>query len=263
MVVSGPDEQMSMAPTPVAAGRWWLVLPAAGFGRRMHSETPKQYMTIGGRSILDITLGRFVGLPGLAGVVLVAAGDIPAEALAANERHGLPILQVAGGATRAESVRNGLVVFRDRFAELAPGEPPNAGLGEWVMIHDAARPCVRPEDVRGLLEAACAPDGALLGARVRDTIKRVDQRDRVEATVDRRPLMHALTPQMFPVGVLLSALEQGLRAGREITDESSAVEQVGLSPRMVPSAADNLKITDPEDLAIAQAILVQQGVLHD
>ncbi len=261
--MTGPDEQVAVAPTPVAAGRWWLVLPAAGFGRRMRSETPKQYMTIGGRTILEITLARFVGLPGLAGVVLVAAGDIPAEAVEAAGSYGLPILQVSGGATRAESVRNGLAVFRDRWAELAPTEPPHAGLGEWVMIHDAARPCVRPKDVRGLLEASRAPDGALLGARVRDTIKRVDRRGRVAATVDRRPLMHALTPQMFPVGVLLSALDQGLQAGREITDESSAVEQVGLSPRMVPAAADNLKITHPEDLAIARAILVQQGVLRD
>ncbi|MDG4867923.1 2-C-methyl-D-erythritol 4-phosphate cytidylyltransferase [Guyparkeria sp. 1SP6A2] len=250
------------APTPLAAGRWWLVLPAAGFGRRMRSDTPKQYMKIGGRSILDITLGRFAGLPGLAGVVLVAAGDIPADAVNAAGSQGVPLLQVSGGATRAESVRNGLAAFRDRWAELAPDEPADAGLGEWAMIHDAARPCVRPEDIRALLAAARAPDGALLGARVRDTIKRVDHRGRVEATVDRRPLMHALTPQMFPVGVLLSALEQGLEAGREITDESSAVEQVGLSPRIVPAAADNLKITHPEDLAIARAILARQGVLN-
>ena len=251
------------ASTPLEAGRWWLVLPAAGFGRRMRSDTPKQYMGIGGRSVLDLTISRFIGLPGLAGIVLIAAPDASPEAVGAVDAGEVPVRLVAGGATRAESVRNGLAVFRERWGELAPGAESADGLGEWVMVHDAARPCVRPADVRRLLEAASGPDGALLTAPVRDTIKRVDGAGRVAATVDRRALVHALTPQLFPAGVVLAALEQAATAGRQVTDESSALEWAGLSPRAVEGGADNLKITHPEDIAIAEAVLRQQGVLDD
>lgn len=251
--------------TPVDAGRWWLVVPAAGFGRRMESETPKQYLSLGERSVLEVTLSRFAGLPGLAGVVLVTGEEIPDGALDALHLAGVPIHRVDGGASRALSVRNGLALFRYRWASLSPGErhEPADGLGEWVMVHDAARPCVVPSDLRRLLSAARYPDGALLTAPVRDTIKRVDSEGRVVETVDRRVLRHALTPQLFPVGVLLEAIEQGLAAGSEITDEASALERLGLSPLAVDAGTDNLKITHPEDLGIARAILRRQGVLDD
>src|SRR5690554_585502 len=238
--------------------RWWLLLAAAGSGQRMRSEQPKQYLPLGDRSVLEITLSRFTGLPGLAGVILVTAADPPEGGVRALEAAGLPIHYAVGGATRGQSVRNGLALFRGRG--LGGGRN---GKGEWVMVHDAARPCVRPEDIRRLLESVDAPDGGLLAAPVRDTIKRVDAEGRVAATVDRSPLMHALTPQLFPVDVLLDALESLLVAGREITDESSAIEQAGLSPRTVIGAADSLKIIHLEDLVIARAILVQQGVLDD
>lgn len=251
------------ASTPGEAGHWWLLLPAAGFGRRMGGDTPKQYMRLGGRAVLELTISRFLGLPGLAGIVLVAAPDAPPEAVRSVDAGDVPVLLVAGGATRAESVRNGLAVFRDRWAELSPGSSPADGLGEWVMVHDAARPCVRPADVQRLLDLASGPGGALLTTPVRDTIKRIDGAGRVETTVDRRPLVHALTPQLFPAGVVLEALECAAAAGEEVTDESSALEQAGLSPRAVEGAADNLKITHPEDIAIAEAILRQQGVLDD
>lgn len=253
------------AATPIEAGRWWLLVPAAGFGRRMGGETPKQYLRLGGRSVLEISLSRFAGLPGLAGVVLVTGESLPDDLLPSPEVVGVPIHRVDGGASRALSVRNGLAVFRDRWASLSPGQGDGLsdGLGEWVMVHDAARPCVLPGDLERLLDAAGYPDGALLTAPVRDTIKRVDAEGRVAGTVDRRTLRHALTPQMFPVGVLLEAIEQGLAAGAEITDEASALERIGLSPRAVDSATDNLKITHPEDLGIARAILRRQGVLDD
>lgn len=260
-MTAGQSEAGAGARTPTDAGRWWLLLPAAGFGRRMRSDTPKQYMTLAGRSVLDLTISRFISMPGLAGIVLVAAPDAPADAVKALDTGGVPVWLVAGGATRAESVCNGLAAFRERWTEMVPGDDMPDGLGEWVMVHDAARPCVRPDDVRRLVEAAVAPEGALLAARVRDTIKRVDARGRVAETVDRSALMHALTPQMFPVGVVLEALEAAIAAEREVTDESSALEQAGLFPRLVEAAADNLKITHPEDIAIAQAILRQQGVL--
>lgn len=263
---------MSAAPAPLPpaaaspdqAGRWWLLVPAAGSGRRMRREAPKQYLKLDGRSVLEITLSRFAGLPGLAGVVLVTGEPLPEEGMPSPDGVGVPIHRVEGGASRALSVRNGLAVFRDRWAELLPASAgAGHGLGEWVMVHDAARPCVASGDLLRLLEAARYPDGALLTAPVRDTIKRVDAAGRVTGTVDRRTLRHALTPQLFPVGVLLEAIERGLAAGAEITDEASAVERLGLAPRAVDGATDNLKITHPEDLGIACAILRRQGVLDD
>lgn len=257
---------MSDAPSTVAgsgsrrpADRWWLLLPAAGSGQRMRSELPKQYLPLGERTVLEVTLSRFAGLPGLAGVILVTSGEPPAPVREALEHCPVPVHRVAGGATRAESVCNGLTMFRERWAELSPSSEGD-GRDEWVLVHDAARPCVRPDDVGRLLEAVGPSDGGLLVAPVRDTIKRVDERGRVVGTVDRSPLAHALTPQAFPAGLLLDALESALAAGREITDESSAIEQAGLAPRAVNAAADNLKITHPEDLAIARAILRRQGV---
>ncbi|MFI9652070.1 2-C-methyl-D-erythritol 4-phosphate cytidylyltransferase [Guyparkeria halopsychrophila] len=251
--------------TPAEAGRWWLLVPAAGFGRRMGNDTPKQYLSLGARSVLEVTLSRFANLPGLAGVVLVTGDGVPEGALDALHLVGVPIHRVNGGASRALSVRNGLALFRDRWASLSPRarHEPTDGLGEWVMVHDAARPCVEPADLHRLLAAARYPEGALLTAPVRDTIKRVDADGRVTETVDRRVLRHALTPQLFPVGVLLEAIEQGLAAGADITDEASALERLGLSPLAVDAGTDNLKITHPEDLGIARVILRRQGVLDD
>ena len=255
-------ESADALPTAPEVGRWWLLLPAAGSGRRMASATPKQYLRFGRRSVLEITLSRFANIPGLAGVILVTSGAIPDDVDRMLRAQRTPVHRVDGGATRAQSVRNGLTVFRERWHELSL---PSADSGEteWVMVHDAARPCVRPEDVERLLDEARAPGGGLLTAAVRDTIKRVDIDGRVAETVDRRPLMHALTPQLFPVGVLRNAIDTALADGFEVTDEASAIERAGLRPRAVLAAADNIKITHPEDLAIAQAILGQQGVLDD
>ena len=228
----------------------------------MQSDVPKQYLPLGGRSVLDLTLSRFAGLPGLAGVILVTSGEVPQTIATGLGAHDVPIHPVEGGASRAESVRNGLAFIRDHWARVSPGAAGD-GRSEWVMVHDAARPCVRPADIRRLLEAVRAPEGGLLAAPVRDTIKRVDPEGRVGETVDRRPLMHALTPQLFPAGVLLEAIDAALAAGFEVTDEASAIERAGLRPRAVTGASDNLKITHPEDLAVARAILVRQGVLND
>jgi 2-C-methyl-D-erythritol 4-phosphate cytidylyltransferase len=262
--------------------RWWLLLPAAGAGRRLGGEVPKQYRRIGERSVLEWTLSRFEGLPGLAGVILVTGADLPGEVEAACRRSGLPLVLAAGGATRAESVRNGLRQLAaarasvegeaaapgdDRLGDHRHGAAREAGLAgradDWVLVHDAARPCVRPGDVRRLLEAVDRPDGGLLVAPVRDTVKRRDTDGRVADTVDRDSLRLALTPQCFPARVLLAALEDAIAAGRPVTDESSAMEQGGFAPLALDGATDNLKITHPEDLALAERILRYQGVLHD
>lgn len=151
-----------------------------------------------------------------------------------------------GGATRADTVLNGLQALADRSRE-----------NDWVMVHDAVRPCVRLKDIAALAEAA-GDEGALLGLPVADTVKRADSTGRVLATVAREGLWRALTPQLFRIRALREALEQVSVAGGEITDEASAIEAVGGHPRLVAGAADNIKITLPGDLALAELFLMQQ-----
>ncbi|WP_407276620.1 2-C-methyl-D-erythritol 4-phosphate cytidylyltransferase [Halothiobacillus sp. DCM-1] len=255
-------EQQNAYPVPP----WWLVIPAAGAGRRMGSDLPKQFLPLAGHSVLATTLSRLVGLPALRGVVLVVSPDaVPHSDFAgAAEWSGLPVVAesgmpprywVAGGAERADSVLAGLKFLRDeRHADPA----------DWVLVHDAARPCVRPADVRSLLDALhSAPDGALLATPVRDTLKRAEWGDgarvSVTATVPREQLYHALTPQAFPLARLMAALTQALAAGVSVTDEASAIEWAGGAPQLVMGHTDNLKITRPEDLPLARMILQAQA----
>jgi 2-C-methyl-D-erythritol 4-phosphate cytidylyltransferase len=161
------------------------------------------------------------------------------------------VLTAPGGVERAESVANALTVLRERAAD-----------GDWVLVHDAARPCVRREDlVKLIAELRDDPVGGLLAVPVRDTMKQADAEQRCAATVDRSRLWHALTPQMFRLGALRAALRAALAAGVTVTDDASAMERVGLRPRLVEGHADNLKITRPEDLALAEFHLRQQGRL--
>ncbi|MFP4272287.1 MAG: 2-C-methyl-D-erythritol 4-phosphate cytidylyltransferase [Halothiobacillaceae bacterium] len=229
---------------------WWLVIPAAGVGQRMQAGQPKQYLSMGGdRHMLAITLSRFLELPGLQGVVLALAGDDPGE----HDwlpRLPVPLRLVVGGPTRAISVRNALTAVQAEASE-----------DTWVLVHDAARPCVRPEDVRRLLHVGSQAEGAILGVPVRDTMKRVRPDGVIEATVPRGNLYHALTPQMFRLGALRRALDDASRAGASVTDEASAMERAGVAPRLVEGSQDNIKVTYPEDLSLAVEILRAQGVL--
>ena len=158
------------------------------------------------------------------------------------------VQRVVGGAERPESVLRLL----DALAERVPEE-------EWVLVHDAVRPCVRSADIDRLIDClADHPAGGLLGTPVRDTIKRADPAGRVEATVAREGLWHALTPQMFRLGALRQALAGALAAGVLVTDEAAAMEWAGWRPELVEGTADNLKITRPEDLALAAFYLARQ-----
>ena len=152
------------------------------------------------------------------------------------------VITTLGGAERADSVLNGLALVTS----------------EWVMVHDAARPCITHQDLDLLIREAVTPDGALLGSRVRDTMKRTDQHGLIQKTVDREQLWHALTPQFFPTSLLRSALVKGKEHGAVITDEASAMELAGFRPKMVEGRADNIKVTRPEDLALAALYLQQQ-----
>ncbi len=217
---------------------FWAVIPAAGIGSRMRADRPKQYLSLGGKAILEHTLDCFLGHPRLKGIAVSLAADDPywpQLSCASDER----ILRAAGGSERADSVFNAL--------QLLVGQGADAS--DWVLVHDAARPNLARTDLDRLLaELAADPVGGLLAVPARDTLKRADADGRVCQTVDRSVVWQAYTPQMFHLGALHRALGDALAAGVAITDESSAMEWAGQSPRLVEGRADNLKITRPEDL---------------
>jgi 2-C-methyl-D-erythritol 4-phosphate cytidylyltransferase len=218
------------------------IVPAAGIGSRMGADCPKQYLQLAGQTILEHTLGALLSHPAIARVIVALAPHdrwFDALPVAADPR----VLRVEGGAERAFSVLNALHVAE----------------GGWVLVHDAARPCLTHGDLDRLIATAIHCGGAILGSRVRDTMKRSDAMGNILGTVDREQLWHALTPQMFPTHTLLRALEEGLALGATITDEASAMERAGFTVRMVEGRADNIKVTRPEDLSLAGLFLSQQA----
>ncbi len=219
--------------------RYFALLPAAGIGARMEADGPKQYLRLAGRTMLWHAIHAFEAVEAVERTYVVLAPDDTYW-----DRHdwsGLAKLAVlrCGGATRAETVRNGLRAIAGEVNE-----------HDWVLVHDAARPCVSERLlVRLLDDLADDPVGGILAAPVADTLKRECEGGRIAATVSCEKLWGAQTPQMFRHGMLLQALDQ---AGTEVTDEASAIEALGLSPRLVESDASNLKVTWPGDLAIAE-----------
>ncbi len=228
-------------------GRCWAVVPAAGVGRRMAAPIPKQYLRLGARLVIDHTLARLLDHPRIEAVaVSLSAEDSWWPDTAHADHPG--ILRAPGGAERCHSVLNGLTALHDRAED-----------DDWVLVHDAARPCLRRNDIDRLLERLAGhPVGGLLGEPVRDTMKRTDPAGQIEGTVTRDNLWHAYTPQMFRFAILRDALEEALRQALPVTDEASAMELAGHRPLMVAGHGDNIKITRPEDLALAAFFLVQQ-----
>ena len=222
----------------------WAVVPAAGRGSRFGGELPKQYLPVFGRPLIWHTLDRLARHPQVDGVVVaLAAGDPHWPGW--TELQGKPVLACTGGSERAASVLAGLAALPAAVREK-----------DWVLVHDAARPCLRGDDLDRLLEHGRAHDvGAILAAPVRDTLKRAGAGGTIECTEPRERLWRALTPQLFRRGLLQHALEAALAAGGTVTDEASAVERLGLSPLLVEGAADNLKVTEPADLALAEFVL--------
>ncbi|WP_282360584.1 MULTISPECIES: 2-C-methyl-D-erythritol 4-phosphate cytidylyltransferase [Pseudomonas] len=217
---------------------FWAVIPAAGVGARMAADRPKQYLQLGGRTILEHSLDCFLDHPCLKGVVVSIAADDPywpGLACASDTR----IQRAAGGRERADSVLNALLLLH------AQGAADN----DWVLVHDAARPNLARDDLDRLLgELANDPVGGLLAVPARDTLKRADANGRVSATIDRSTVWQAYTPQMFRLGALHRALADSLVADVAITDEASAIEWSGQAPRLVEGRNDNIKVTRPEDL---------------
>ena len=217
---------------------FWAVIPAAGVGARMAADRPKQYLQLGGRTILEHSLGCFLDHPCLKGLVVSLAIDDPywPTLACAND----PRIQRAdGGSERSGSVLNALLQLN------ALGASDH----DWVLVHDAARPNLSRDDLDKLLaELADDPVGGLLAVPARDTLKRVDKHGRVVDTVDRSLIWQAYTPQMFRLGALHRALADSLVADAVITDEASAMEWSGQAPRLIEGRSDNIKVTRPEDL---------------
>ncbi len=228
--------------------RYYLVIPAAGSGRRFAASQPKQYATLESSTVIEHALAPFEADPDCAGIVVaVAAEDAVWPVIAA--RRTRVIETATGGEQRAHSVRNALRVLAGRARD-----------DDWVMVHDAARPCFSSDDLQLLKrDLAAHPVGGLLAVPLADTLKRAlepgTRAAHVDETLDRNGLWRAATPQVFRFGVLLRALEAALEAQRIPTDEAQAIEWTGQRPQLVAGRADNIKVTTAEDLELASAIL--------
>lgn len=225
-----------------------VVVPASGIGRRFGGDVPKQYASLDGRAVVVRTLERLGAMPRVAGfTVVLRADDHYWDKLVLPT--GLSISRVDGGAERVDSVLNGVL----SLAGVATAE-------DWVLVHDAVRPCVGQEDLSRLVDALTGdPVGGLLAVPVRDTMKRAGPDGRVRATESREGLWHALTPQMFRYRLLAEALRDAAVGRRPVSDEAQAMELAGYSPRLVEGSGDNIKITRAADLRLATRILSAQA----
>jgi len=239
------DAKIHRNANPPVTIRFFGLIPAAGYGSRMGADMPKQYLRLGSRTLLEHSVNALMSDRRVARVWVVVS---PQDPLARQQSFppGVTVAAV-GGSSRAESVRNGLRVLA--------GEVDTR---DRVLVHDAARPCLSAQDLAALIDAAGARDcGGLLAAPVADTLKRVEG-DAVIETVARAGLWRAQTPQLFPLGILLRALET---CGdlESVTDESSAVERIGIRPIVVNAAGANPKVTTPADWPLAEAVLRAGG----
>ncbi|HEY5702244.1 MAG TPA: 2-C-methyl-D-erythritol 4-phosphate cytidylyltransferase [Gammaproteobacteria bacterium] len=222
--------------------RYWAVIPAAGAGKRMQSDIPKQYLQINGKPIIEYTLEVFTKHPDIEAVIVAISdtdeywNELPVS------RHP-KVKTTEGGIERCHSVMNCLDYLSDIADE-----------SDWVLVHDAARPCLKSTDIDKLINNVSATDGGLLALPVRDTMKRSNDRH-VSETVSREGLWHALTPQMFRLHNLQLALKAVIDSGELVTDESLAMERAGYRPLLVEGRPDNIKVTHNVDLYLATLYL--------
>jgi 2-C-methyl-D-erythritol 4-phosphate cytidylyltransferase/2-C-methyl-D-erythritol 2,4-cyclodiphosphate synthase len=254
-----------------AERRLWAIVPAAGRGERFASAThslPKQYTPLAGRSVLEWSLHALLAEPRVHAIVVVlAAGDAHWPAISAK-LNSAKLLCTIGGAQRQDSVMNGLDFLL-----------PKAAADDWILVHDAARPCLSGSDLAALIDALYSargagpePDGAVLAAPIVDTVKRELQSGHRQhagnalqpdlETVDRTGLWRALTPQVFAFGQLRRALQEAARAGVAVTDEAQALERLGLRAMLVRGSPFNIKVTRVEDLELAAEILKLAETSH-
>jgi 2-C-methyl-D-erythritol 4-phosphate cytidylyltransferase len=225
----------------------WCIVPAAGRGSRFGGDVPKQYVDVAGKPLLLWTLERLARHPRIAGLLVALAAD-DAFWPGLTDISGKPVVSVIGGGERADSVLAGLL-----------GLPAAVPDDAFVLVHDAARPCVRSRDIDALIDRGIPAGGGLLAAPLRDTLKRADAAQRVAATEPRESRWRALTPQMFRRGELTISLQNTQSKGIVVTDEAMAMELAGFSPLLVEGSDDNLKITTPADRVLAEYLLRRLG----
>jgi len=226
----------------------WVVIPAAGIGKRMQTETPKQYLKINNKTIIEHTLECFSQNPAVNGIIVALSSEDEYWNHLRNNSSDKPLYTVDGGNERSDSVMSALEYLL---------VVENASEDSWVMVHDAARPCLSKKDIDALLalrDDDCV--GGILATPVRDTMKRTSPDTlQISKTEDRENLWHALTPQMFRLGKLNEALKYCFEKNIEISDEASAIEITGESPLIVEGSGNNVKVTHPEDLDLVNYLL--------
>jgi len=223
----------------------WAVVPAAGVGKRMQADRPKQYLPLAGKTVIEHTLSRLLESGAFVKVAVAISVEDPYWPELEISQHP-DVITAPGGKERADSVLSALKALQGLAAE-----------DDWVLVHDAARPCLTAGDIH--LQIDSLKDdavGGILALSSHDTLKHVDG-DTITATIDRKHVWRALTPQMFKYGMLRDALQQ-TEGNPAVTDEASALEILGFKPRIVEGRPDNIKITRPEDLALAQFYMEQQ-----
>ncbi|UZE97362.1 2-C-methyl-D-erythritol 4-phosphate cytidylyltransferase [Alkalimarinus alittae] len=237
---------MTKTSPPRPSIKYWVIVPAAGVGSRMNADRPKQYLPLSDKTVIEHTLEKLLSYPLFDHLLVgVSVDDQYWERfpISCNKR----VVRFDGGKERVDTVLNGLQLIADR-----------ASPDDWVLVHDVARPCITLNDIDRMVKALEADDvGGILGVPVADTVKKVVNGGIVN-TVDRSSLWRAYTPQMFRYQALYSALENGLNKGVVITDEASAMEAEGLTPKMIQGSAENIKITQPGDLHLAEIYLSRE-----
>ncbi len=232
-----------------SASKLWAVVPAAGIGSRFCADIPKQFYQLNGQLVAQYTLNRLLSLS------MIDRVYVPCDMTSAHWSEvpavdGGRVRLLGGGENRAQSVFNGLRALQE-FADQ----------DDWVLVHDMARPCVTTDSMNQLIDSLSEhPVGGILALPVNDTLKKVSGEQLIVKTVERSQYWVAQTPQMFRFGLLMSAMQATLQEGLIPTDEASAIEFAGHRPQVVEGRRDNIKITRREDLAVAAAILQNQGV---
>lgn len=227
--------------------RVWGVVPAAGIGSRMNSDLPKQYLSLLDKAVIEYTLERLLGVAAIETITVALHPNDEYFAHLSIAKHSR-IYTVTGGAERSNSVLSALISLQDK-----------AHSSDWVLVHDAARCCLRASVIESMLDKLVDHQvGGILGVPASDTLKQVDHHQQVVLTVDRSTIWQAQTPQLFRYGLLREALQTALEKQQAITDEASAIELAGFQPKIVMGHPDNIKVTHPTDLMLAEVILKQQ-----
>ncbi|NOR18818.1 MAG: 2-C-methyl-D-erythritol 4-phosphate cytidylyltransferase [Xanthomonadales bacterium] len=225
------------------------LIPAAGRGTRYGGAVMKQYLPVCGKAVLAHTISLFQFHPMISGITVILAEDDQWFESSVGTLANM-VETVIGGDTRAQSVRNGLQHVIDNHPDC-----------NWVLVHDAARPCLSQVSLERLLvQGLQSPDGAILAMPVGDTLKQAGDDKEITATVDRQGLWAAQTPQLFQTETLTNAIDAAFQHGRALTDEASAMEFAGAKPKLVMGSVANIKITHPTDLAIAEALLGRKEI---